>query len=165
MSSIDLDTIEARAATEGVRDDGYRITAPSGEVIVEYKHSEHANAANDGALFGVARANTLTLVHELRRLTAPIAASDLTPEQRAACWQVIDRHKAYLARRGELCTCGSGAHLRECARHPNAYAAHLAELNAQSQADTIAEQDAEIARLTARIADLEALASGPRGDL
>lgn len=63
-----LDTIEAvaLAATENVRDNGYRITAPDGEVIVEYKHSPHPNAEADGALFGRAREYVLTLVAAVR---------------------------------------------------------------------------------------------------
>lgn len=29
----------------------------------------------------------------------------------------------------ERCTCGSGGHPRECAKHPEAYEAHIRELN------------------------------------
>lgn len=67
-----LDTIEAvaLAATENVRDDGYRITAPDETVIVEYKHSSHPNADADGALFGHAREYVLTLVAAVREREA-----------------------------------------------------------------------------------------------
>lgn len=65
---IDLDTIEAvaLAATANVRDNGYHIVAPDEEVIFDYKHSEHANARADAALFGHAREYVLTLVAAVR---------------------------------------------------------------------------------------------------
>jgi hypothetical protein len=35
----------------------------------------------------------------------------------------------------EGCTCGSGGHPRHCAKHPEAYAAHVAEINAEWDAE------------------------------
>ena len=35
--------------------------------------------------------------------------------------------------RFRVCTCGSGAHPRRCAEHPDRYDAHVAELNAESE--------------------------------
>ena len=60
----------ALAATPDVTDDGYRLRAPSGEVIVEYKHSLYNNVANDAALFTRARPIVLSLLAIIRARTA-----------------------------------------------------------------------------------------------
>ncbi len=69
----------AMSATAGVVDDGYRLRAPyvdgeQGDVIVEYKGSEHPNAINDGALFGRAREYILVLVDAVLERDARLAA-------------------------------------------------------------------------------------------
>lgn len=45
------------------------------------------------------------------------------PESHEVCPQTGDKT------RWERCTCGSGGHPRRCDLHPDAYDAHLAELN------------------------------------
>ena len=66
-----------------------------------------------------------------------------------------ERHYATLARRGfplladvaqrsrealdATCTCGSGGNPRRCARHPDAYDAHITEMNRENDADDAAE--------------------------
>ncbi len=72
MTDEELRAIEARAdaATPDVCDDGYRIRAPDGALIAEYKHAEHDNAQSDGVLFSHARGDVLRLIAEVRRLRA-----------------------------------------------------------------------------------------------
>lgn len=87
----DLDTIEAvaLAATANVRDNGYNIVAPDGEVIFDYKHSDHTNARADAALFSRAREYVLTLVKAVREREAQNATL------RAAARRLINAEEAH----------------------------------------------------------------------
>ncbi len=103
VSALDVATIVARAlaATENVRDDGYRITAPDGTVIVEYKYSYHRNAQADSALFAHAREDVLALADALRERELQLnALRTAAREYLAACVSVettIETFKRHVA--------------------------------------------------------------------
>lgn len=92
MTPADLAAFRALAlaATEGVTDDGYRLRAPDGELIVEYKHSLHPNAENDGALFTRARPMVLALLDHIADMEMQ-RERDTTPPTR----EEITAHEAH----------------------------------------------------------------------
>ena len=101
----DVAAMEARAlaATADVHGDEYRLYAPeaadeSCETIVEWKHSAHPNAQNDGRLFEHARADVLTLVARLRERDAEYLELTRRMDARGAELRAVQT-EAHTARR------------------------------------------------------------------
>lgn len=64
---------------------------------------------------------------------------------------------ALAAQLREGCTCGSGAHPRECKRHPGRFEAHCRELDAESRLGDMAAEIEDAARTARRDAINEVL--------
>ncbi len=154
----DLDTIEAvaLAATENVRDNGYRILAPDDTVIVEYKHSSHPNAEADGALFGHAREYVLALVAAVRERGS---ATDAYLRAAAIVRAVADEDEASASDAGarekdKHAAIVSAAALREAAARIDRHSRGESMLSASANFD----ESMEVQKLSGEIATLRSAA-------
>lgn len=73
-------------------------------------------------------------------ITALRSGAIVTEGMRSRFDAAINEREARLAARSELCTCGSGAHPHPCARHPQQYDRHVAELDREIDADNHAAE-------------------------
>ena len=100
----------------------------------------------------------VALHYEESERELPKPSSLEAPQSRVE--EYVRRYEAVHAKLQETltpppCTCGSGAHPRECVRHPQGFALHCAKMNEENQRANYEEAEAALAVAQARIRVLE----------